>query len=177
MPGTLTTALRNALAERRVQNLNAIEIKDQSGTVIARGTGLSWGTASGGEVPISGTPTVTGLTPAGAGTDMATARIYDDAGSSGEEIDAMTVAYMPTSTTTWAVGQNISQGDKRINQDGDLYVATEGHTTDADTEPGYGPAWQDVWELQNITVDNISIADQQDLALNSAKMIQPAADQ
>lgn len=177
MPGTLTTALRNPLADRRVQNLNAVEIKDSGGTVIARGTGISWNAASGGEVTVSGTPTVTGLSAAGSGTQMATARFYDDAGSSGEEIDGMTVAYLPTSPTTWQTGQSISQGDQRVNQDGDLYTATEAHTTDADTEPGYGPAWPDVWELENITVDNNSIADGQDMDLNSAKMIQPADDQ
>lgn len=93
MAGTKNDALRNSQADALVSNLDAIELKDTNGTVIATASGISWNSASGGTVAPSADITLTGNTMAGEGTDAESARIYDEDGT--EEIDGFSV----TSTT------------------------------------------------------------------------------
>ena len=87
---TKSTALRNSQADNLVQNLDSLEFQDGSGTVIAESGTISWSAASGGSVNPTADITVTGVTAAGTGTVAATARLYDS-GSSGDEIDGLTI--------------------------------------------------------------------------------------
>lgn len=86
---TKTEALRNSQAEDLVENLNALEIEDSSSnTVIIQFSGVSFGAASSGTVSASSTPHAGS---ASGGGDADTARLYDAAGSSGEEVTGLTV--------------------------------------------------------------------------------------
>lgn len=88
---TKSSSLRNSLADDMVSNIDSIEMKDSSGTVIATGSISGWTTASGGSVDFSSSVDVTGNSNAGGGTDIATARVFDS-NTSGDEVSGITVS-------------------------------------------------------------------------------------
>ena len=70
-------------------------------------------------------------------------------------------------TVNWGGALEYAIGDKRLGTEGNTYRATEAHTSDADTEPGVGPSWEDVWELIHVTIDNTSINVGQQVTVSS----------
>lgn len=87
---TKSSALRNAQADNLVANLDSIELQDTNGNVIASGSGISFAAASGGSVSPSSDVTLTGNANAGGGTNATGGRLFDS-GSTGEEINSLTV--------------------------------------------------------------------------------------
>ncbi|MCS3827436.1 alkylation response protein AidB-like acyl-CoA dehydrogenase [Salinibacter ruber] len=86
---TKSTALRNSQADDMAANLNALEISDSTGpTVIIEFTGVSFGAASSGTVNATSTPHSGSAAASG---DADQARLYDAAGSTGEEVNGLTV--------------------------------------------------------------------------------------
>lgn len=107
---TKSSALRNSQADDMAENLNALEIKDSSGpTVIIEFTGLSWGSASSGTVSASSTPH---SGDASNGGDADEARLYDAAGSSGEEVSGLTVTETGGGGDIELDNTNINAGQK-----------------------------------------------------------------
>lgn len=107
MAGTKNTDLRNAQADRLVQNLDKLELLDSGGTPIARGN-VFWASASNGEVQPSSDINLSGLSAAGNGTDAVTARFYDADGS--EEIADLTVTITGAGGDIQLINTNISDG-------------------------------------------------------------------
>ena len=179
MPKTVSTALRNRVADARVQNLDALELFDGSRNVIARVTGVSWnpaGATDDGAVYLSGTPTLTGTANAGSGADAAEARYYDDAGSSGDELSGLVVA-QGTSPGAWSLGTSYAQGDLVSNTLSGVtfyFEADSGHTASADTEPGAGELWPGTWTLVDILIENTNIVDGQTIDITVAAVVEPS---
>lgn len=107
MAGTKNTDLRNAQADRLVQNLDKLEVLDSNDNAIARGN-VFWASASGGEVQPSSDINLSGLAAAGNGTDAVTARCYDNDGS--EEISGLTVTITGAGGDIQLINTNISDG-------------------------------------------------------------------
>lgn len=107
---TKTEVLRNSQAEDLVENLNALEIEDSAGgTVIIEFTGVAFGAASNGTVSATSTPH---SGSASGGGDADTARLYDAAGSSGEEITGLTVGETGDDTDIELDNTNINSGQQ-----------------------------------------------------------------
>ena len=122
---TKTEALRNSQAEDMVENLNALEIEDSSdGTVIIEFTGVSFGSASSGTVSASSTPH---NGDASGGGDADTARLYDAAGSSGEEVTGLTVGETGS-------GSDIELDNTNINSGQQVEITSIDVTEPADTQ-------------------------------------------
>jgi hypothetical protein len=170
---TKSTALRNSQVENLVANLDSLELKDGSSTVIATGSGISWGSPSSGAVNPSSDISLNGNANAGGGTDAATARFYDS-GASGEEIDGLNVG-QDQNVSTWSSGSSQQVGDK-VSNVGRTFEATKPHTAGTDNEPGVGDAWPSVWDEIHILLDNTNISDGQTINLpsNSATITEPA---
>jgi hypothetical protein len=176
MPKTISDVSRNAILDRFVSNLDGIELKDTNGTVIATTTGESWNSASGGTVDVSGTPTLTGNSNAATGTDATNARLYDDSGGSGEEVDGLIVG-QDQNFAAWGTGNGYNVGDKvtnTINGDTFRFEVTEAHTSDSEKEPGVGDTWPRYFELVDLVIDNTNIADGQTVDVNSLLIVQPS---
>ena len=179
MPKTVSSSLRNRVADARVQNLDALELFDGSSNVIARVTGISWdaaGATDDGAVYVSGTPTLTGTTNAGSGADAVEARYYDDAGSSGDALEGLIVA-QGTSPPAWSYGTTYSQGDLVSNTLSGVtfyFQADSGHTASTSDEPGAGELWPGTWTLVDILIENTNIVDGQTVDVNSAVIVEPA---
>ena len=129
MAGTKSSALRNAQAERNVQNLDSLELKDGSGTVIATSDStFGWGAASSGSVSPSADISFTGTANAGGGTDAASARLYDS-GTSGEELTGLSVTATGNGGDLQLNNTNISDG-----QSGTLPASNAAITEPATTQ-------------------------------------------
>jgi len=176
MPKIISDPLRNAILDRAVQNLDGLELKDSGGTTIATATGFSWNAASGGTVDVSGTPTATGNANAGTGTDAVEARLYDDSGSSAEELTGLIVA-LDQGFSSWADGGTSYSTDDKVTNviDGTTFAfrATEGHSSAAKNEPGVGETWPDFWELIDLRIDQNNLTDGLDVNINSLTIVQP----
>jgi len=86
---TKSSELRNSQAEDMVANLNALEIIESDGsTVMITFTGVNWGSASSGTVSATSAPHTGDATNGGTASE---ARLYDEAGSTGEEVTGLTV--------------------------------------------------------------------------------------
>jgi len=176
MPKTISDASRNAILDRFVQNLDGIELKDTNGTVIATTTGESWNSASGGTVDVSGTPTLTGNANASTGTDATNARLYDDSGNSGEEVDGLIVG-QDQNFSSWSTSTSYQVGDKVTNTvagDTFRFEVTEAHTSGSDKEPGVGDTWPRYFQLVDLVIDNTNIAQNQTIDVNSLLIVQPS---
>jgi len=122
---TKSEALRNSQAEDMAANLNALEIKDSTGpTVIIEFTGVSFGSASSGTVSASSTPH-SGSASAGGNAD--TARLYDKAGSTGEEVTGLTV-------TETGGGGDIELDNTNINSGQQVEITSIDITEPANTQ-------------------------------------------
>lgn len=178
MAKTVSTALRNAMADRRVQNIDALQLQDSGGTTIAEVTGLSWnsaGATDNGVVYASGTPTITGNSNAGSGTDATEARFYDT-GASGEELTGLVVG-QGTSPSAWSGGNSYSQGDLVSNTLSGVtfyFEADQNHTAAPDNEPGAGETWPAYWTLVDVLIENTNIADGQTIDINYVAIVEPA---
>jgi len=127
MAGTKNTDLRNAQADRLVQNLDKMELLDSNGNTIASGD-VSWDPATTGEVSPASAINLTGTANAGTGTDAATARFYDS-GNSGEEINSLSVTITGAGGDIQLVNVNISE-----NQPVELLPANVSVTEPANTQ-------------------------------------------
>lgn len=178
MAKQVSTALRNAIADRRVQNIDALELLDSGGTTIADVTGLSWdaaGNTDNGVVYVSGTPTITGNANAGSGTDATEARYYDT-GASGEELSGLVVK-QGVNPGSWSSSTSYSQGDLVSNPLSGVtfyFEADQAHTSSSDDEPGVGETWPFYWTLVDVLLENTNIADGQTIDVNYAAIVEPA---
>jgi hypothetical protein len=179
MSKQVSTSLRNRVADARVENLDALELFDSSGSVIADATGISWNAAGAqddGAVYVSGTPTLTGTAAAAGGADAVEARYYDDAGSSGDELSGLVVA-QGTSPSAWSLGTSYTQGDLVSNTLSGVqffFRADSQHSASADTEPGAGKLWPGTWTLVDILIENTNIVDGQTIDITVAAVVEPS---
>jgi hypothetical protein len=177
MPKTISDAARNRILDTVPgTNIDGLELIDSSSTVIAKVTGFSWNAASSGTIDVSGTPTATGTANAGNGSDAVEARLYDDSGASGDELDGLVVE-ADQNFSSWSTSTSYSQGDKvtnTINSTTFRFKATEAHTSDSQKEPGVGETWPDYWDLIDVVIDNTNIADGQTVDINSLVIAQPS---
>jgi hypothetical protein len=128
-------------------------------------------------VDVSGTPTATANSDAGTGTDATQARIYDDSGSSGEELSGLIVA-LDQNVDPWSDGTSYSVDDKVSNTiQGTTFAfrVTEAHTADSEKEPGVGDTWRDFFELIDLRIDQNNLTDGLEVNINSLTIVQPDA--
>lgn len=177
MAKTISDAARNRILDAVPgTNIDGLELLDGSSNVIARATGFSWNAASGGTIDVSGTPTATGLSAAGTGTDAANARLYDDSGASGDEVTGLIVA-QDQNFSPWSSSTSYQVGDKVTNTIGGdtfRFEVTEAHTSDSEKEPGAGATWPKYFDLVDLVIDNTNIADGQTVDVNSLLIVQPS---
>lgn len=99
-------------------------------------------------------------------------RELGDTGASDATKKRMDVRCGTAAAIAWASATAYLVGDKRLSG-GFTYICTEAHTSDADTEPGIGPAWLDMWDPIEMTLDNDNVAAGQGFTVTGFTLTQP----
>lgn len=169
MATTKIALTRNLLADALAGVMDRLTIRTAGGAADLVTFTITWGAASAGAAAVASTPVAGTAGAAGTAAEAKLHNVADTHQVTGFLVDT-------AATVAWATATAYVVSDKRLNG-GVSYVCTEAHTSDADTEPGVGPSWPDMWDQIHITMDNLTVASGQTVNLASFVWTEPATTQ